>query len=136
MKKAGINRKARRAGTAARPPIPAATPEYLSRYVDTERRAGRLFNLEDTVRLLNDNTRTAIRIVFTAMMEGHVAGSARILRDVDPLVSELYRDLERMTRQDGADYAEAKLEERFQKAKRQTFRPVRGLEHITGGGDH
>lgn len=134
MKKPSVGRQARRSGQKPVQAIPYATPEYLRAYVEQERRAGRLYTQADVLDMLNENANTCFRIVFTAMMEGHVCGSSRILRDVDPLVNEMFRDLERVTKEDGRDVAQAKLAERYQKAKRNSFRPIRGLEHLTGGG--
>lgn len=133
MKKPSMGRQARRSGQKQLQAIPYATPEYLAAYVNQERRAGRLFTQADVLDLLNDNAQTCIRIVFTALMEGHICGSARILRDLDPLVNRMFDDMERLTREDGADVAHDKLAERYQKAKRNSFRSVKGLEHLTGG---
>lgn len=125
MKKPSVSRQARRSGGKTPMPYLMATPEYLRSYVNAERQAGRLFNLDDMIDLLNANTRQALHIAYTAMMESHRAGSAVILRDIDPLVVEMYRDLERMTTRDGQDYATAKLDERYRKATRETYRKLK-----------
>lgn len=125
MKKPSVSRQARRSGGKTPMPYPMATPEYLRSYVNAERQVGRLFNLDDMIDLLNANTRQALHIAYTAMMESHHAGSAVILRDIDPLVVEMYRDLERMTTRDGQDYATAKLDERYRKATRETYRKLK-----------
>lgn len=125
MKKPSVSRQARRSGGKVPMPYSMATPEYLRSYVNIERQAGRLFNLDDMINLLNANTRQALHIAYTAMMESHHAGSAVILRDIDPLVVEMYRDLERMTTRDGQDYATAKLDERYRKATRETYRKLK-----------
>lgn len=125
MKKPSASRQARRSGGKTPMPHSMATPEYLRSYVNQERQAGRLYNLDDMINLLNANTRQALHIAYTAMMESHHAGSAVILRDIDPLVVEMYRDLERMTTRDGQDYATAKLDERYRKATRETYRKLK-----------
>lgn len=133
MKKPSVRRQALRSGQKPLQAIPYATPEYLAAYVNQERRAGRLFTQADVLDMLNENAQTCIRIVFTALMEGHICGSSRILRDLDPLVNQMFDDMERMTREDGAEVAHDKLAERYQKAKRNSFRPIKGLEHLMGG---
>lgn len=110
------------------------TADDLKSYIATEKQAGRLYDLDGVLALLNDNTRQAVQIVFTAMMEAHVCGASRILRDIDPVVLQMYKDLERMTREDGLEYANAKMAERYQLAKRRSYRPIKGLEHLLQGG--
>lgn len=126
MKKPSVSRQARRSGGKAPLPYKLATPEYLRSYVDTERQAGTLFNVEDVTTLLNDSVRQALRIAYTAMMESHHAGAAVIQRDIDPLVVQMYKDLERMTTQDGLEYAAVKLQERYEKAAKNTYRKLKG----------
>lgn len=126
MKKPSVRRQARRSGGKASLPYPMATPEYLRNYVSQERQAGRLFDLDDMITLLNDNTRQALHIAYTAMMESHHAGAAVIQRDIDPLVVSMFKDLELMTANDGQDYAMAKLQERYQKAAKNTYRKLKG----------
>ena len=109
------------------------TAEDVKSFLETEKQAGRLYDMERVVALLNDNTRQAIQIVFTAMMESHICGASRILRDIDPVVMGMFKDLERMTREDGLEYANAKMAERYQLAKRRSYRPIKGLEHLIGG---
>ena len=111
------------------------TAEDVNSFLETEKQAGRLYDMERVVALLNDNTRRAIQIVFTAMMESHICGASRILRDIDPVVMGMFKDLERMTREDGLDYANAKMAERYQLAKRRSYRPIKGLEHLIGGDE-
>ena len=126
MKKPSVSRQARRRGGKTPLPYNLATPEYLRNYVNGERQAGRLFNLDDMINLLNDNTRQALHIAYTAMMESHHAGAAVIQRDIDPLVVGMYHDLERMTAQDGLEYAAAKLHERYEKVAKTTYRKLKG----------
>ena len=125
MKKPSVSRQARRSGGKAPLPSPMATPEYLRSYVNTERQAGNLFNLEDVTTLLNDSVRQALRIAYTAMMESHHAGAAVIQRDIDPLVVQMYKDLERMSKADGQEYARDKLRQRYNKAAKETYRRLK-----------
>lgn len=149
MKQTSLGRRERRKAARRTDGVPLATPEYLKAYVDGERlagrlyfpqdvkayidgekKAGRLYDLGTTVALVNENTTTAIQIVFTAIMEAHVAGASRILRDIDPLVTSMFKDLERITLEDGLEVANAKMLERYHLAKRRSYRPIRGLEHL------
>lgn len=109
-------------------PYKLATPEYLRSYVNQERQAGRLYNLDDITTLLNEGTRQALRIAYIAMMESHHAGAAVIQRDIDPLVVEIYKELERMTNADGREYAMDKLRQRYNKAAKDTYRTLRKKE--------
>lgn len=125
MKKPSVSRQARRSGGKAPMSYPLATQEYLRSYVNAERQAGTLFNLEDVTALLNEGTRQALRIAYTAMMESHHAGAAVIQRDIDPLVVQMYKDLERMTSRDGKEYAMDKLRQRYNKAVKDTYRRLK-----------
>jgi hypothetical protein len=136
MKKGSPNRAARRAGKPEPLRYPEATPDYIRRciqeYVQKEIAGGRLFDLEGAADLASDYTRIAIEVVFTAIMESHTAGASRILRDIDPLVESMFKDMERMCQSDGYEYAAAKLKERYQKAKKNSYRPIKGLELLGG----
>lgn len=125
MKKPSVSRQARRSGGKAPTPYKLATPEYLRSYVNQERQAGRLYNLDDVTTLLNEGTRQALRIAYTAMMESHHAGAAVIQRDIDPIVVQMYKDLERMTSSDGKEYAMHKLRQRYNKAAKETYRRLK-----------
>lgn len=111
------------------------TAEDVRGFIEAEKQSGRLYDLEGVVTLVNEHVRQAVQIVFTAMMEAHVCGASRILRDIDPVVLSMFKDLERMTREDGIEYANAKMEERYNLAKRRSYRPIKGLEHLTKGGE-
>ena len=144
-----LGRKQRRAADRA---AGKASPEALKAYVSAERiaqrlftkedlldfvaeqqKAGRLFDLETVVELMNANTRQTIQICYTALMEEHVAGSAKILRDIDPVVMKMFKDLERMAVEDGQDVANDKMKERYELAKRRTWRNISGVERRVAG---
>ena len=125
MKKPSVSRQVRRSGGKSPLPNQLATPEYLRSYVNAERQAGALFNVEDVTTLLNDSVRQALRIAYTAMMESHHAGAAVIQRDIDPIVVQMYKDLERMTSSDGREYAMDKLRQRYNKAAKDTYRRLK-----------
>lgn len=131
MKKPSVSRQARRSGGKSPLPYQLATPDFLRAYVNAERQAGTLFNLEDVTALLNESTRQALRIAYTAMMESHHAGAAVIQRDIDPIVVQMYKDLERMTNSDGREYAMDKLRQRYNKAAKETYRRLKAKEEST-----
>ena len=101
------------------------TKDDLLDFIAEQQKAGKLFDLETVVELMNANTRQAIQIVYTALMEEHVAGAGRILRDVDPVVIQMFKDLERMAVEDGQEVANDKMQERYQLAKARTFRRLK-----------
>lgn len=132
MKKVSPNRAARRAGQPEPFRYPEATPDYIRRciqeYVQKEIAGGRLFDLEGAGNLASNYTKLAIEVVFTAIMESHTAGASRILRDIDPLVESMFKDMEKMCLEDGYEYAADKLKQRYNKAKKNSYRPIKGLE--------
>lgn len=130
-KQASIFRRARRDGTAL---YPQATPEYIKNrnieYVAAAKARGELFTREQVEKMLTDSANIhssqMIHVVYTAIMESHVAGWTRLHRDIDPIVVEILKGVDRITETDGGYVADAKLIERYNMARKRTERRKRG----------
>lgn len=101
------------------------TKDDVLDFVAQLRASGKAFELPDVIELLNANTRQAIQICYTVLMENHIAGAAKILRDVDPYIVEIYKELERLTVEDGQEVASDKMRERYELAKKRTYRKLK-----------